>query len=157
MSPMRVSDDYDKSPDNEATNSRFIEAAARLCHEVIRTYNKGHGDDSLAVWDLTEEKMRDSVRSGIRYALRHPDASPREMHEEWMKFKTAQGWAYGFIKDLANKTHPNMCPYEELSDREKLKDLLFLTVIDTLRRTWPDNIYLDYLDTLELHKEYVAK
>ena len=40
-------------------------------------------------------------------------------HIRWMKEKTEQGWTYGEPRDNANKKHPLMKPYAQLSEADK--------------------------------------
>ena len=40
-------------------------------------------------------------------------------HENWAKQRISEGWKYGRNRDDANKEHPDLIPYEELSDSEK--------------------------------------
>ena len=43
-------------------------------------------------------------------------------HERWMSEKVDGGWRYGEKRDDAQKLHPSLVPYEDLSDPEKEKD-----------------------------------
>ena len=52
--------------------------------------------------------------------------TPKEMHNEWMKNKIEQGWQLGRYEP-ENKTHPNICAYEELDVREQIKDFIFIS------------------------------
>ena len=43
-------------------------------------------------------------------------------HERWMSEKLEGGWRYGEKRDDAQKLHPSLVPYENLSEPEKEKD-----------------------------------
>ncbi|MEI7649352.1 MAG: RyR domain-containing protein [Methanomicrobiales archaeon] len=43
-------------------------------------------------------------------------------HERWMSEKLEGGWRYGEKRDDAQKIHPSLVPYENLSEPEKEKD-----------------------------------
>ncbi len=43
-------------------------------------------------------------------------------HERWMSEKVDGGWRYGEKRDDAQKIHPSLVPYENLSEPEKEKD-----------------------------------
>ena len=43
-------------------------------------------------------------------------------HERWMSEKREGGWRYGEKRDDAQKIHPSLVPYEDLSEPEKEKD-----------------------------------
>jgi len=73
-----------------------------------------------------EEINKDQLESlidGVEFMLLHPDISPEENHDNWMRAKVAQGWVYGEVKDFEKKTHPDLVPFEELPDIEKRKDI----------------------------------
>ena len=43
----------------------------------------------------------------------------RNTHEVWAAGRIADGWSYGAVRDDAQKKHPCLIPYEELSEEEK--------------------------------------
>lgn len=43
----------------------------------------------------------------------------RNTHEVWAFNRMNQGWTYGPIRDDSHKKHPDLIPYEELSEEEK--------------------------------------
>ncbi len=55
----------------------------------------------------------------------------RNIHDLWSQLRIAEGWTYGAVRDDAAKTHPNLVPYEELSESEKTFDRT--TAIETLK------------------------
>ena len=69
------------------------------------------------------DDQRASLYDGIRFQLDNPDITSEENHENWMKMKIAQGWKYGTTKDFDEKTHPDLVPFDDLPDIEKLKDV----------------------------------
>jgi len=109
-----------------------IEKIASICHAINRAYCKMCGDITLVPWDQTPEIIKESVRSGVRFALDHPEATPETMHEEWMKYKLAEGWTWGPVKDIEKKKHPNIVSYYALDNEQQTKDHLFLAVV----RAW---------------------
>ncbi|MBQ9902862.1 MAG: Ryanodine receptor Ryr [Clostridia bacterium] len=46
----------------------------------------------------------------------------KNTHEVWSAGRMAQGWTYGEVRDDAEKKHPDLIPYEELTDGEKSYD-----------------------------------
>jgi len=44
-------------------------------------------------------------------------------HDKWAAERIALGWRYGAQRDDANKLHPDLIPYEHLSDAEKRLDI----------------------------------
>ncbi len=46
----------------------------------------------------------------------------RNVHEVWSKGRMADGWKYGEERNDAEKLHPCLVPYEELTESEKEYD-----------------------------------
>lgn len=112
----------------------MIEDVARMCHEVNRAYCQSLGDHSQPKWEDAPEWQKSSAVNGVNYHLKNPDSKPSNSHENWLKEKLATGWMYGDTKDPEKKTHPCIVPYDELPAEQKVKDLLFLTVIRELEQ-----------------------
>ena len=60
--------------------------------------------------------------------------TPEAEHESWMRAYKAMGWRYGSVRDTAIRTHPDLVPFDELSEAEREKDAVFLAVCDLARR-----------------------
>ena len=43
----------------------------------------------------------------------------RNVHEVWAKSRMDQGWSWGPQRDDELKTHPDLVPYDELTEEEK--------------------------------------
>lgn len=43
----------------------------------------------------------------------------RNVHEVWAKSRMDQGWTWGPQRDDTLKTHPDLVPYDELTEEEK--------------------------------------
>lgn len=46
----------------------------------------------------------------------------KNVHEVWAETRISQGWTYGEERNDAEKKHPCLVPYEELSEEEKRYD-----------------------------------
>ena len=46
----------------------------------------------------------------------------KNVHEVWAQTRIAQGWTYGEERNDAEKKHPCLVAYEELSEEEKAYD-----------------------------------
>lgn len=46
----------------------------------------------------------------------------KNVHEVWAQTRMAQGWSYGEERNDAEKKHPCLVPYEDLSEEEKAYD-----------------------------------
>jgi len=43
-------------------------------------------------------------------------------HEQWAKQRMSEGWTYGPTRNDARKEHPDLVPYDQLSEAEKEYD-----------------------------------
>lgn len=106
----------------------LAEQAAALAHEANRAYCESIGDHSQVPWAETPANIRASIIDGVRFVW-PGNTSPQEAHENWLKFKEADGWHYGPVKDLARKTHPCFLPYKSLPEEQRIKDTIFRSVV----------------------------
>ena len=94
----------------------------------------------IAVKQPYNEEMNkdqfESLLDGIRFQDEHPDNTPSENHENWMRMKESQGWVYGEVKDFDKKTHPDLVPFNELPEVEQLKDTVDSTTHMMANELW---------------------
>lgn len=120
---------------DEVLNKDFIEATARMCHEINRVMQAMNAGEELSkTWNDYDEDYKEIARRGVRKALE--GSTPEEQHEAWLKDKAADGWVYGPVKDFEKKTHPCMVRYEDLDTVDKFKDMMFITVVDEMKRLY---------------------
>lgn len=46
----------------------------------------------------------------------------KNIHEVWSRQRMSEGWTYGPVLDQAGKHHPDLVPYEVLTEGEKQYD-----------------------------------
>lgn len=113
-----------------ADDAAFVESAASRAHDTI-SFMCATG---APPWDAVRESQKSSCRAGVRWVLWNPNATPEELHNEWMREKIAEGWVYGKQKNEANKVHPCLVSFSELSKNDKIKDELFIhSVLETVK------------------------
>jgi hypothetical protein len=66
-----------------------------------------------------------------RYLLDLADTLARNVHDTWAQERIRQGWQYGPERNDAQKLHPCLVPFEELSDNEKKYD--YNTAMETIK------------------------
>jgi hypothetical protein len=106
---------------------------AKVCHEVNRAYCAAIGDNSHLPWAKTPANIKNCAISGVEFRLQNPKCSAEDLHANWVKDKTADGFVFGEVKDLEKKTHPCMVPYEQLPLEQRVKDHLFATVVEQMK------------------------
>lgn len=110
-----------------------VEQIARVCHEANRGYQRAVPTLGIPVappWDDCTHELRLSVQDGVRVVL--AGATPEQSHENWCRFKREHGWVHGPHKDEALKTHPCLVPYDQLPEEQRLKDVLFTSIVRAL-------------------------
>lgn len=105
---------------------------AEACHELNRIWCRAHGDDSQPSWLDAPDWQHQIVIMGVRKILIGEVTNPADSHAGWLQLKTDDGWVYGPEKDVSNKIHPCMVPYEELPPEQKAKDTLFFNTVKTM-------------------------
>lgn len=85
-------------------------------------------DDNRLVADCYQLKLRDigarlTATVGPTFALEPDELEElsRAEHDRWMAAKLVQGWTYGPTRDDARRIHPDIVPYDALS--EAIRDL----------------------------------
>jgi hypothetical protein len=109
-----------------------IEQISEAVHEANRAYCLGQGDHSQPVWSEGGEDVQKGTVDGVIFHLDNPDAAAGASHENWMKYKTDEGWVYGETKSEADKTHPSLVAFNDLPEKEKVKDYLFECLVRKL-------------------------
>jgi hypothetical protein len=119
-----------------------LEYIARVCHEAQRALALAFGDERLEPWELESQGKRQTVMQGVHFAVAAmKDATEKtllqfaqEQHDSWFKEYEKRGWVQGPYYSHEQKTHPNMVPFELLSERQKAKDMLFRSIVMALVR-----------------------
>jgi RyR domain len=106
-----------------------LEMVARTVHEAMRAHQGALGEPEAPPWK-DSGWMQASSREAVEFALGNP--TPGAQHEAWMQSKQRDGWVRGPVKDEAQKTHPSLVPFEELSDSEQSKDALLIAVVQAV-------------------------
>lgn len=110
-----------------------LEDVARITHELNRAYCECIGETKQSWEDLTEQERQD-VMMGVRLVYTDPNSTPESLHEAWWHQKKIFGWTYGPVKDTENKKHPCCVPYNELPEKDRVKDYLFRSVVSSLQK-----------------------
>ena len=113
-----------------------IERIAHVCHEASRALQvTSFNHDGYVAPHFTEapEWMVDSSIEGVEQVLE--GSTPEQLHASWCEYKTATGWTFGDTKDATKKTHPYLVPYDDLPEERRLKDRVFLAIVNAFQVT----------------------
>jgi hypothetical protein len=109
---------------------------ARVCHEANRALQLIQNDPAIPVsvpWNALDPETRASAIDGVLFRIEHPDSTPERSHQNWCDFKVSNGWTVGPVKDETLRQHPLLIPYSELPETQRVKDDLFVAIVDALR------------------------
>jgi len=106
---------------------------AQVAHEANRAFCQTLGDGSQVPWANASLAQRVSCFRGVKLHLDHPETTPAQSHESWMKNKIADGWKFGTVKNEQKKLHPCLVAYDKLDLAQQKKDSLFKSVVAGLR------------------------
>jgi hypothetical protein len=109
---------------------------ARVCHEANRALQIIQNDPAIPVsapWNSLDPETRQSAIDGVLFRIEHPETTTERSHQNWCDFKLANGWRVGPVKDEALKEHPLLVPFSELPESQRVKDTLFIAIVDALR------------------------
>lgn len=81
-------------------------------------------------WAALSDVIRNRYVQAVEDTLR--GASPEQLHARWMTAQLADGWVWGPAFSADAKTHPNLRAFEDLSDTEQRKDVLFHAIVGAL-------------------------
>jgi RyR domain len=109
-----------------------LESIAKVCHQANKAYCEGLDDFSQVDWEHAPQWQRDSAVNGVTFTINNPDAPPSASHDSWLKEKLDAGWKYGKEKDAEKKEHPCCVPYDELPESQKIKDVLFQSIVKSI-------------------------
>lgn len=105
---------------------------AQLLHKLMVYQALYVEDRPMRLWEDLDPKDQAMYMDAVAW-IQMESVTPDMIHDFWIKRMEAQGWIYGVIKDPVHKTHPCMCPYEQLTEYEKAKDVQFLALSRMLR------------------------
>lgn len=113
----------------------WVLLTARVCHEANRAIQTYSGDPNPSPkWDEASRDQKASAVDGVIKSI-NEGLTPEELHNSWCDFKVQEGWRYGAVKDEEAKTHPCLVNYDQLSEEQKLKDMVFKAIVDTFKET----------------------
>ncbi len=106
-----------------------VEAIAIEAHNQNAVYCDSIGDSTQTTWSQATEGIRKSAVIGVINIILEPEMTPEMSHDNWVRYKLEQGWGYGEVKSVENKTHPCIVSWKMLSLEQQKKDNLFIELV----------------------------
>lgn len=115
------------------TYTDMVEYVSVIANAVNRAYCTAIGDAIPDKFDDLDIALRNSLIAGVNFHIANPGVDPRASHESWLSVKSAEGWAYGAVKDIEAKLHPCFVAYDDLPIAQRVKDYLFTAIVNVHR------------------------
>lgn len=115
-----------------------VEDIARLVVNTNADYCKALGEQ-FAYWDDTSIEVKNSIIRGVISALRY-NPTPEQNHQKFLDDRTKDGWTYGPEKNVEQKQHPDLVPFEYLPTDQKAKSFIFLSLVKSLQSKLPATV-----------------
>jgi uncharacterized protein (DUF433 family) len=113
----------------------ILELILTVVHNANAVMKKINGEKHEELADM-EPARRAGIKAAIKYALEN-DTTPEQSHINWLAAQEALGYKYGVEIDRVNLLHPCMVPYEQLPAAQKLKDDMFMSIINSFKEKIP--------------------
>lgn len=106
---------------------QILAKIAEQAHAVNNVWTKEVGNETRPEWNTLSQEDKEHYIHAVSNAIDSKLYSPAEAHKQWSTWMLAQGWEHGeYNRD--EKKHPNLIPFEQLPESEKVKDILFIAV-----------------------------
>lgn len=115
---------------------RTLVDIAQECHNKNNELMMMNGEEQNGNWDSLDRHTKFINLKSVIKALENPDLTAKDMHDEWMNNKIADGWKFGDVKDPELKTHPLIIDYDLMKDVDKMKDQIFIDVCNKYREIY---------------------
>ena len=102
---------------------------AETAHNINILYCEGMGDTIRISWEASGNAFKASVWEAVKSVAENPGVAPEACHDHWMVNKKKMGWTLGLCLSYEAKTHPLLIPYAELPLCQRIKDILFMSVV----------------------------
>ena len=112
------------------------ELIAQSAYAVKRSLWRAHGI-GIGVWASLSEEEKTPLRQQIQAYLRSPNATPQQLHTQWMKQMVDAGWVYGPSLNVELKQDPGIVPYPGLADIRQTWDAILKALVESMRARLP--------------------
>lgn len=97
--------------------------APLIMHQCWCSYQMGAGQR----YNITPENYQlKSLRNLLEVTKKKPKMTPKQSHDNWCIHKFKEGWKWGPEKNAKKKTHPDLCPWNQLTEVEQNKDKMMI-------------------------------
>lgn len=113
----------------------ILELILTVLHNANAVLKKLNNEKHEELADM-EPARRAGIKAAIKHALEN-DTSPEESHNKWLVAHEKLGYKYGIEIDREKLLHPCMVPYYQLPETQRIKDDMFLAIIQSFKEKIP--------------------
>lgn len=114
--------------ENTDMSINFLSKLAKICHEAARAHEENETEIKRNPWEDSSGDHRRGLIETVGFIKQNPDATPEQVHEQWVKRKKKAGWRRGEKRSEKDKTSPYLVRWDELPDEIKMKTTLFIAI-----------------------------
>jgi len=117
------------------TMPTLSERQAKFVYEAgLSAAVAAQASNSTTPWADRENDFKAQFIEAVEKECGSPQCtSPEESHNCWVESYISMGWVYGEKYDEERGIHPNLIPYDHLSQVERNKDEIFLALCKIAR------------------------
>lgn len=131
FSPEKMKESFFKDNPEPQPFVLTFEKATEILHAATSIVPRPDGSMNVS-WEELNDFQKNNAVSAVKELLLERLHTPEEHHNLWLRPMIEQGWKQGEYS-LEDKTHPCVCSYEELPDSEKLKDYIWMHMVEAFR------------------------
>lgn len=110
------------------------EKIAQIIHGATAPIGRIACGNPIPVWEDLSVGQRCRAAVAVDDLMRNPHIKePEDFHDIWANPLYDDGWVWGPVYSLKTKQHPCLVPYDELPDAEKIKDMIWASLIEVFR------------------------
>ena len=110
------------------------EQIAKTAHSVHLAYCNEMGLKTQPKWNDLELEHQNTILDSVERILSGEIKTKEDSHNNFVKFKKSNGWLFGEIYSLINKTNPRLVDYKNLSLENKVKESLFFECVKSFNK-----------------------
>tara|TARA_R110002126_G_scaffold29832_1_gene98137 strand:- start:162 stop:497 length:336 start_codon:yes stop_codon:yes gene_type:complete len=111
----------------------MINQISKTAHAIHLAYCKENNIPTQPVWEEVSVEHKEIVYDTVTNILKDSIKTVEESHDNFIKKKYSQGWIFGEVYSLENKTNPRMVDFSRLTLEQRTKERLFFECVNSFK------------------------